>query len=349
MSTLDPIVKLVWTSGVGLVVLAFSLFLLTLASRLWLMGKERRRKQFLALWTPFLAQSLVHAPHQLPRISAADSYTFLELWNYFHASFRGEIKERLNHIACLSGMNRVAMRMLKQWSVRKRLMAIATLGHLRERSAWAELTRIAHGENPTLSLAAAKALVDIDARAATPILIPLVASRTNWSSAKVAAVLKEMEIDVISEPLARAAFSVSPDNTARLIRYLEATRCTSALPVLRWYVKQGTPEDRVVAACLRFFGRFGSREDLEMVRSYLSHPNWLVRLEAVRALGAIGIQEDVESLIRRLVDENWWVRYRAAEALTGLPFVGRERVRQIQEEQTDQSAREILAPFLFAA
>lgn len=349
MSPLDSIVGLVWSTGMGLVMLAFSLALMTLAVRLWLMVEGRRREQFVALWTPLLAQSLADTPHQLPSISRLDYHAFLELWNYFHASLRGEVKERLNYVARLVGMDQIAMRMLRQWSLRKRLIAIATLGHLRERSAWAELTRVAHGKDSALSLAATKALVDIDIRSALPILIPLIASRADWSSANVASVLKEVEIDLISEPLAHVAFFVSPEKAAGLIRYLESTRCASVLPILRWHLRYGPPEDQIIAACLHFFGRFGNRGDLETVRCYLRHPNWHVRLEAVAALGAIGTPEDEKSLIRRLADEQWWVRYRAAQALTDLPFVGRERIRQIQAEQADHSTRDILAPFLFAA
>jgi HEAT repeat protein len=77
------------------------------------------------------------------------------------ASLLGEDKiVGLNQLARLAGMDRAAMKLLKAKSLRKRLMAIITLGHLGEQSAWNDLLALAQSPHPIVSLSAARALVD---------------------------------------------------------------------------------------------------------------------------------------------------------------------------------------------
>jgi len=47
-----------------------------------------------------------------------------------------------------------------------------------------------------------------------------------------------------------------------------------------------------------------------------------------------------------LSDAQWEVRYQAADALAHLPFMRRERLGEIQAEQTNAQAKHILEPFL---
>src|ERR1043165_8815438 len=73
-------------------------------------------------------------------------------------------KRKSNSATRLSGLtqDRAAKRLLKAKGLRKRLMAIITLGHLREQSAWDDLAELAQSPHPVVSLSAARALVDID-------------------------------------------------------------------------------------------------------------------------------------------------------------------------------------------
>jgi len=57
---------------------------------------------------------------------------------------------------------------------------------------------------------------------------------------------------------------------------------------------------------------------------------------------------DEGPLIALLSDSQWDVRYRAAEALAHLPFMKPERLVEIQHQQTDRLAKQILEPFLVA-
>ena len=343
----DWAIRLVTWTGQLVAALVLLLMLQVLLLRTWLIVQNRRERRFLNVWQPLLLQSLESVPSEVPRIGRDNSFAFLHLWNYLHESLLDEAKERLNQTARLAGINRMASQMLKDGSVRERLMAIATIGQLRDQTDWEELQRIAASHHSLLSLTAAHAMIRIDARAAITLLTPLIGSRHDWPAARVAWMLKEAGADVISEPLACAALSAALDHTenkesaeeaTRLIRYLEAAHCESAIPVVRRIIHI-TRDREVIIACLRVFI---DSEDLDTVRRFLNDPRWQIRVQAATALGRMGTEEDEARLIALLADEEWWVRYRAAQALCSLPSVTLAKARRIQMGQTNLFARDIL-------
>jgi HEAT repeat protein len=93
-------------------------------------------------------------------------------------------------------------------------------------------------------------------------------------------------------------------------------------------------------------GQFQDPKDLALVRSFTSDSDESVRAQAAAALGTIGMPADEGPLIALLSDSQWDVHYRAAEALAHLPFMKPERLVEIQHQQTDRLAKQILEPFL---
>jgi HEAT repeat protein len=268
-------------------------------------------------------------------------------WNYFHESLLGEDKiVGLNQLARLAGMDRAAMKLLKAKSLRKRLMAIITLGHLGEQSAWNDLMALAQSPHPIVSLSAARALVDINPKAALPLITHWIGARADWSPPKVAALLSQIGSAFIAQPLSEAAMVATPDMAMRILHYLEITRCTAALPAVRALLARDSAETALKVACLKLVGQFQDPKDLALVRSFISHSDESVRAQAAVALGTIGMPADESLLISLLSDPEWDVRYRAAEALAHLPLMKQERLAEIQTRQQDAAARQILEPFL---
>ena len=333
VSTSDAGLKLVLWVGVAAFAVTLLLMLQILLSRALLLRRQRRAEHFLAVWRPLLMQSLDVVPNFLPRIAHPDAYTFLSVWNYLHESLRDESKEQLNAVAHLVGMDSRAQNMLRHHSLRQRLMAIVTLGHLRQAAVWHELQVIVQHRNTMLSLAAARALLQINAEAALPILLPLMEARADWPVTRVANLLKEAGADVISQPLAQAA-----ETAPRLIRYLEvAHREVVVLTVRRLLAT--TQNEEVLQACLALIN---DPADVTIVRACLSHPQWLVRLEAVAALGRVGTAADEAGLAALLSDSHWWVRYRAAHSLATLPASNVLQLQRLAAAQTNPFAHDIL-------
>ena len=334
----------------------FALTLLLLAvvllMRASLLLHERRRKKFLAIWQPILTNAVDIATSDLPRLARRDLPEFLLLWNHLQESLLDEAKDHLNQIGRALSLQHAALHLLGRGNLREQLLAILTLGQLRERAAWDRLLAIAQREGALLSVAAARALVMIDPTKAVPELIPLVMTRPDWPPSRVANMLQIAGADVISDQIANAALnsalelSSPPGNGnsanydhAQLVRYLELAYNVSALPAART-IAESSHDPEVLAACLRLLN---SSEDLPAVRKCLSHANSAVRVQAAAALGRIGEDDDEELLLPLLSDTEWWVRYRAAQSLSRLPHMQPSRLKTIQAAQPNPFARDILA------
>jgi HEAT repeat protein len=339
---------------VGFASLAFALVLspVVLVLRALLLMRERRRRKFLGVWQPILMDAIEVPATDVPRLARRDLSNFLLLWNHLHESLLDESKDHLNQIAYALSIDQIAIKMLRRGNLRKRLLAIVTLGQLRERDAWDELSRLTQQHDAVSSVAAARALVLIDPAKAIPQLIPLLSSRPDWTAARVAGIFQAAGADIISDPIASAAIAFSREDTtkradqpgpinhaARMVRYLQLTHNNSALTAART-IAESSRDPEVLAACLQLLN---SSEDLEVIRACLKHEAWPVRVQAAAALGRVGEPEDEPRLIPLLSDKQWWVRYRAAQALSRLPSMRAPRLKLIQAKQADPFARDMLA------
>lgn len=307
---------------------------------------ERRRRNMVDVWSPLLAESLVDNPAVLPSIHPKDHVLFLYLWNSVQKSIKGDGSGQLNDVARRAGMDTVALRLLSTGRLRLQLLAIATLGYLKEGSVWDELVRLAHAHNAFLAIEAAQAMIRIRPKDAIPLLIPLISTRIDWSPLKVMALLNEAGADLAATAIAQATLSAPPPIAARLIRLLASLRSPYALPIIRQLMNEQKPAEDVIAASLSFFGECSDPLDLPMVRGYLTHPTWYIRVQAAAALGKIGLEEDEARLAGLLGDSYWWVRYRAAEALSKLPSMTEAKMAEIQATLQTVESQEVITPFL---
>ena len=83
---------------------------------------------------PILIAESSEVPEALPPLAAPDVIPFLILWNQLQESFTGDITHRLNEVARRAGTDAKARGMLEQRSLRRRLLAVSTLGHLGDRT-----------------------------------------------------------------------------------------------------------------------------------------------------------------------------------------------------------------------
>ena len=319
-------------------VLTVMVALQVLALRAVRVLRERRAVRATSLWQPLLIDAIHDPPAALPALARRDVRTFLSIWNHLHETVLDEAKERLNDVATRLGVPAMARRMAARGHVGRRLLGVVTLGQLRDRSMWEALAAAAAQPSMTLSLAAARALIQIDARAGIERLMPLVASRLDWPPSRVVQLLQAAGPDVISGPLARAALAADAAHAPRLIRYLDVVHCETAIPTVRQIVHRINDAD-VLGACLRVFR---DPEDLDTVRAFLGDPRWQVRVQAASALGRVGTADDEPRLARMLGDPEWWVRYRAAHAVAALLADAPDRLDRLQRQHPNPFARDIL-------
>ncbi|MDQ6785272.1 MAG: HEAT repeat domain-containing protein [Acidobacteriota bacterium] len=346
----DNTVEIVWWIGLAINACVVLMMLQVLAFRGLVVFRERKRLRVKQLWEPILLDSVFSVPAEIPSLEKADAYEFLVLWNYLHESLRDEAVENLNVAARGAGADVAARHLLKKGNMRKRLMAATALGNIRDDESRDALEKFISHADATLSLTAAQALMQIDAKDAIKIVMPLVSERMDWSLEAVAAMFKKAGADVVSLPLSKAIVASCCKDAAlnksvtklhahspRLIYLLRLAQPRFVSYVIR-YVLLRAKDVETVNAALKVCD---DPTILPTVRKLLADSRWQVRVNAAQALGRTGTARDEKLLVKALRDKEWWVRYRAAQALANLPSVDSEKL-ELYAAQTSKFSGDIL-------
>lgn len=310
--------------------------------RLKIRRDTRRRERFLAVWKPLILASMVEPPSRLPPIRKADWPTFLSYWNQLYESVRGTSQESLVDLARAVGADRVARSMALRGRLGLRLLAIQTLGNMQDRDAWGLLEEAAQDPGAALSVMAVRALMQIDPEAALPLALPLIATRTDWSLARIGTLLHMQDHERMAAALAEAALTASPEAALRYLRLIEPLRALGVHPLISRLLAQAQAPE-LLAACLRMVA---TRADRDRVRALLAHAEAGVRAEAAACLGRLGEEEDIDRLLASLDDEVWQVRFQAAHALVQLPCLSRDALRDLPATLGGGEGSEILTQVL---
>ncbi len=335
----DPLLALVFQIGLGIIGFSLLMLVAVFLLRLRLVLRTRRERRYAAQWQPLLAECVFGVPEVLPVVPRPMRYHFMKLWNHHHESLEGSARGNLEVLARKMGIDAVARDMLQSGDLRERLIAIITLGHLGDRQRWQELRALVSHPSPLLSLAAARALLDIDAEATLAWLVMVMAAREDWPLARLVAMLKEAGPDRVSLPLVAALKAGgSPRQTVRLLRMMEVAHTALAGEAAARVVRE-SDDPEVKAAGLRLLS---DPRELGLARSCALHESWVVRVAAARLLSRIGEAGDRQLLVAMLQDAHWWVRYHAARALIALPSTGAEEIERIRASLDDRYAADML-------
>ncbi len=337
-----PLVEFAFWLGVAVVALTLVMLAVTLIMRRVALRRDRIYREAVARWKPIIVAEPGGVAARLPSLRARDRSGFIRVWNDVHESLRGGTTDHLAKIAHEVGLEPQLYGALQSTSFHDRVMAVIALGHLRSAASFTHLAGHLDDKSPIMSLCAARALMQVDPQPATPLLVARIVERSDWSQGSIAAILHEAGGERVSGPLTEATLKADGELASRLIRLLAGASPDTAAPIIRaWLV--AASDEPVVSTCLQVMS---NAADLDCVRPLLAHPRWHVRMLAAATLGRLGLPGDDQRLIAMLSDSQWWVRYRAAGGLLQLSFVGTERLRQIQQTQSDPYARDIITHVL---
>ena len=132
---------------------------------------------------------------------------------------------RLNALAPALGLDVVARRGLQSRSIGGRILAIRTLGHLRDPSAWKAMQEQLASSNALVSFYAAAALVLIDAQRAMPGIMNQLAERESWPGEAMARLLVDAGADIAREPIRALMLSLGAGKMPPLLPWLVARGC----------------------------------------------------------------------------------------------------------------------------
>ncbi len=335
----EVIVSVAFWTGTAALALMGALLLWLLSMRLWSLVQQKLRERTLLRWRPLLMSSFYAQPETLPPLSRFDVPHVLELWNHLHESLNSEAQNSLSQMAGQARIPVAVSLMLSKKSFHARLLAARTAGNLRLVSAWDLLREQLASDSPALSLAAARALTQIDATRAVPLLVTCLVGRNDWHPGDVADILHIADVGQMAQSLHDVISALPADQAGRLIRLLAKIASDQAVLIGKRILVGATEDDQLLNTCLDVLN---TPEELEAVRALARHADWHVRVHAAKALGRLGAAEDEALLEAMLVDGQWWVRYRAAQALSQLPGMNAGKLLRIKDMQTDRDARDML-------
>ncbi len=349
----DPVLRIAVLICAISAIAALLLLLWVLLLRLRLLWRERRHARCIRRWRPILVRAalaesglaLQDVLATLPRFSRRRHADVLLEWNVLFDCVRGQAADNLIRVGKALGLAHIARRRLRLRGTSEKVLALVTLGHLRDRDAWDAARLMVTDDNTLVSMMAARALINIDVDSAVPVVLEVGRDREDWSTPRIAALLREAGSQAVAAPLAELIRGAVPEKIPKLIAVLAEVPQAAASGLLSELLSQPI-DDRITAICLRVI------EDpahLPRVRELTQHPRWHLRMGAAVVLGRLGLVEDAPLLTSLLADAEWWVRYRAAQALLTIPGLGTPWLKNILALLEDAFARDIVAHVLAEA
>ena len=326
--------------------LALVLTLVLLAQVLSLRRRSSRRADnqaaTLGRWRPVLLRAAM-GDKVLPLVLPVhEREALLLLWNQLQDGLRGHAHQGLNSLGTQIGLHELALRFAARRSGGLRLLGLRTLGHLGDVRDWPRLDALLGDPRSVISLAAARALLRIDARRAAPRVLDEFLGRSDWPAPRLATLLREAGPELIGAALAQRLLGAPPFQQVRLLPLARVTEAPGSGSVIEALLASAT-EPAVLSATLQ---QIQGPASLGRVRELCGHADWQVRSYAALALGRQGVAVDRKRLVAMMSDREWWVRYRAAQALLALPGVDAVAIEALRAALTDRYARDMLAQVL---
>ena len=314
-----------------------ALLAFSVAMRIWRERRQRRRDRFDARWQPVLHGRMSGDAVPLPRLAPSERLLFLSLWLHMLGYVRGEAVDALVQVAGELGLPQHVIRMLHARTPWKRVIATQAVAALRLQEACDILLAKVKQNRPRSSLAAARALLQIDPERGFAGLAQLL-SHLEWSPGAMSEIVKAGGSGA-GPLLAAQVHEAGPGRAKPLARLIELLGDEAALPALRERLLSNRDGEEI-AAILHCLGKLGGAEDRLAILAFLQHAKWVVRVQAAYALGALGMGQDIDRLALLLRDRHWWVRYRAAQSV--LRLGGAAAVEEMRQRESDPYAQEML-------
>lgn len=337
----DLIVTIAWQSA-GIAGLGSALLLLAaLAVRRYMNHEARLQARLVAAWRAPLARIAMEPDESpaLPPLPHRHLPYVMEEWNALHEAVRGEPTERLNAAGLKLGFDAAARRMVHARHAGRRILAIRTLGHLRDPASWKPLQEQLASQNALVSFYAAAALVRIDAQRAMPGIMNQLAERESWPAEAMARLLTDVGADIAREPIRALMFSISPAKLPPLLPWLAHVDAVLGSEVAVELLRRHPDNAEIAAAALTVVLDPGVLPELAR---FADSPDADVRQSLAVAYSRLGGLADAGTVTRMMCDKVWWVRYRAGQALLKLKGMTDDRLAAVREHLTDPYARDML-------
>jgi HEAT repeat protein len=335
-----PVAAALWCT-VASVLASILLLLYTIELRVRRGFAERRRARISAHWRTVIAACMASPVSDAApplKLRLGERKEFLWLWNHTRNMVEGAAGDRLIKLLRQLNLIKWVRRQARHSHLGTRLLAIQTLGYLKDQKSWDWILSAIDDENMSISVTAAEALAEIDPERAVIVLIPKITERRDWPKTHIFRLLQKAGSEAVSEPLYRAIRTGTADEAAFLLQFAALAEFDVRDAMAAETMATRNDPD-AIAAALKISSGYGRAPRLHELSS---HSVWYVRMQAARLLGRTARPEDKVRLESMLTDENWWVRYRAASALAGMASISDADLEAMRSRQTDPYAADIL-------
>lgn len=325
--------------GASALVVALAIVLQVLGMRVRNLRRARDLAAAQATWRPLLARAALGELPELPALRGrAERADVLLLWNQMQDGIRGSAHDGLNALADRLDFHATASNWIARGSLSRRVLGLATLGHLGRAEDVARLQAALRDPQALISIAAARALLQVDAAAGAPLVLDEYLGRGDWPAARVGTLLRDAGADAVAPALMDRLLASSGEAQLRLLRLLRFAESPRMGSVLQKLVER-SEDPQVLSVALR---QLHGPDALQRVRELAQHADALVRSAAAVALGHMGTHTDRPLLTALMADRDWWVRYRAAQAVVALPGSDAVSLAALRAGLRDRFARDML-------
>lgn len=337
----ELIVTLAWRSALVAAISAIVMLATALVVRRYLKHEERVRARVVQAWRPLLTRVAIEEgdPPALPRLRARDRPFLMDEWNALQEGVRGDAVERLNALALRLGLDGEARHLMNSRQVGKRILAIRTMGHLREPNAWKPLQDQLVSTNALISFYAAAALVQIDAQRAMPGIMSQLAERESWPGEAMARLIVDAGTHIAGEPIRAMMLSLPRAKVPPLLPWLAHVDSVLASEVATELLRRHPDDDHIVAAALLVVLE---PQELPGLLHFAASGDADIRKSLAQALGRLGGPGEKGLLIQLMCDRVWWVRYRAGQSLLKLLGTDKDTLDALRAQLTDPFALDML-------
>ena len=308
-----------WISAVGCTALVFWLVIAMFIESARESAKLKHRKRVQESWrTVFLTlKAFGVQPSTMPTLPRADVLEMARYWIAHVNSVDGESRE---HLLQLGRSLNLADRLRKHLTAKNpghQVLAVCVAGWLNDTAAYSTLKRILASTNPTLAFTAAMALLRMNATKNAAEVFQRMC-RGDCGAGYVAKILRELRHLQTASEVLHLLHVLGPKQGGALLQSWAQVNYEAAVAYSRAVLANPENEGWLLCGALKVLK---NPHDISLVRPYLEHGLWSVRVQAINAITRLGLRQDVENLAITQGVENWWLQERALDAFQDHPQI----------------------------
>lgn len=331
-------IELVLASGFFTLYIIVALLFFLIVFRYWNANKIKRESAYIQSWKRSFASIQLGKYCTYPSISSnKERFLFIDTWLKEAQELNASEKEKMLAFAKQAWVKKEIFNLLSDERLAYKECAINAIGVLQIRDFDINLKRCLLEKNILLSSISARTLVKIESKNIINQIVDLYVDQNAWPSRVVIQILKNSKTK-LSSILVQKLKNTPENKIAKTVKLLalvdEQFAYNQAKSLLETY---DSPE--IMAASIYYVNK---KEDKNLLKQFIRHKSWKVRLAAATSLESMLSNKDINSFALLLSDKKWKIRNHIADALVSKEFANKEYLDTLSSSMVDPKAQSAL-------